>query len=44
MVVDLYLKFSNDLKAVTHYHTMPHVVALQIFNCGKHSAKMRNCL
>ena len=30
--------------ALTHYHTIPHFDALQIYSCGKHCEKRRNCL
>ena len=29
---------------LTHYHTIPHFDALEIYSCGKHCEKMRNCL
>ena len=33
-----------NFTALTHYHTMLHFDALQIYNCGKHREKRRNCL
>ena len=32
------------LRLLTHYHTMSHFDALQIYSFGKHCEKRRNCL
>ena len=29
---------------LTHYHTIPHFDALEIYSCGNHCEKRRNCL
>ena len=31
-------------QALTHYHTMTHFDTLEIYSCGKHCEKRRNCL
>ena len=34
----------QNFVVLTHYHTMPHFDALNIYSCEKHCEKRRNCL
>ena len=40
LYVDLVYNFKDKL---THYHTMQHFVTQEIYSCGKHCEKRRNC-
>ena len=38
-----YFDMALACRSLTHYHTIPHFEALEIYRSGKHCEKKRNC-